>query len=315
MKNIPIGQHLIEKGLITEEQLQQVLAKQKESKGKMFGDVILEMKLVTENQFSEVLAERLNIPFVDLDKAVLIPDVVKRIPEDTARKYNCIALNKVGRRLTVATSEPSNFYAMEDLRVVTGCSINFSMATKGAVNRAIGKMYSAGQTDSIVEEATKQKEEEKSLEDLANEASNDRIDNAPIVKLASTIVADSFRKEATDIHIEPFRDFTKIRIRVNGDLIELMTLSSALHVALVTRFKILSGSRAPRTFLSSSCRTASPRYRRLVWDASWGNKTSSCQLSRTKYPWAFLKRYRSWLWSLLSRSGSPFPALAVRTAS
>ena len=241
MKNIPIGQHLIEKGLITEEQLQQVLAKQKESKGKMFGDVILEMKLVTENQFSEVLAERLNIPFVDLDKAVLIPDVVKRIPEDTARKYNCIALNKVGRRLTVATSEPSNFYAMEDLRVVTGCSINFSMATKGAVNRAIGKMYSAGQTDSIVEEATKQKEEEKSLEDLANEASNDRIDNAPIVKLASTIVADSFRKEATDIHIEPFRDFTKIRIRVNGDLIELMTLSSALHVALVTRFKILSG--------------------------------------------------------------------------
>ncbi len=241
MKNIPIGQHLIEKGLITEEQLQQVLAKQKESKGKMFGDVILEMKLVTENQFSEVLAERLNIPFVDLDKAVLIPDVVKRIPEDTARKYNCIALNKVGRRLTVATSEPSNFYAMEDLRVVTGCSINFSMATKGAVNRAIGKMYSAGQTDSIVEEATKQKEEEKSLEDLANEASNDRIDNAPIVKLASTIVADSFRKDATDIHIEPFRDFTKIRIRVNGDLIELMTLSSALHVALVTRFKILSG--------------------------------------------------------------------------
>ena len=161
MKNIPIGQHLIEKGLITEEQLQQVLAKQKESKGKMFGDVILEMKLVTENQFSEVLAERLNIPFVDLDKAVLIPDVVKRIPEDTARKYNCIALNKVGRRLTVATSEPSNFYAMEDLRVVTGCSINFSMATKGAVNRAIGKMYSAGQTDSIVEEATKQKEDKK----------------------------------------------------------------------------------------------------------------------------------------------------------
>ena len=241
MKNIPIGQHLIEKGLITEEQLQQVLAKQKESKGKMFGDVILEMKLVTENQFSEVLAERLNIPFVDLDKTTLIPDVVKRIPEDTARKYNCIALNKVGRRLTVATSEPSNFYAMEDLRVVTGCSINFSMATKGAVNRAIGKMYSAGQTDSIVEEATKQKEEEKSLEDLANEASNDRIDNAPIVKLASTIVADSFRKDATDIHIEPFRDFTKIRIRVNGDLIELMTLSSALHVALVTRFKILSG--------------------------------------------------------------------------
>jgi type IV pilus assembly protein PilB len=241
MKNIPIGQHLIEKGLITEEQLQEVLVKQKESKGKMFGDVILEMKLVTENQFSEVLAERLNIPFVDLDNFELIPDIVKRIPEDTARKYNVIALNKVGRRLTVATSEPSNFYAMEDLRAITGCSVSVQMATKAAINRAIGKMYSAGQTDSIVEEATKQKEEEKSLEDLISDAANDRIDNAPIVKLATAIVENSFRKDATDIHIEPFKDQTKVRIRVNGDLIELMTLSAALHVALVTRFKILSG--------------------------------------------------------------------------
>lgn len=242
MKNIPIGQHLIEKGLITEEQLQQVLAKQKESKGKkMFGDVILEMKILTENQFSEVLAERLNVPFVDLDNYELIPDVVKRIPAETARKYTVIAINKIGRRLTVATSEPSNFYMMEDLRAQTGCSIVVNMATKGAINRAIGKMYSAGQTDSIVEEATKQKEEEKSLDDLITDAANDRIDNAPIVKLASAIVENSFRKDATDIHIEPFKNFTKVRIRVNGDLIELMTLSSALHVALVTRFKILSG--------------------------------------------------------------------------
>lgn len=240
MKNIPIGQHLVEKGLITEEQLMEVLAKQKESKGRMFGDVLADMKLVTDVQFAEVLAERLNVPFVDLDNQELIPDVVKRIPEATARKYNVIALNKVGRRLTVATSEPSNFYAMEDLRVVTGCSISVNMATKGAINRAIGKMYSQGQTTSIVEEATKEKEEELSLDELVG-ASNDRIDNAPIVKLAAAIIENSYRKDATDIHIEPFKDKTVVRIRVNGDLIELMTLSSALHISLVTRYKILSG--------------------------------------------------------------------------
>ena len=241
MKNIPIGQHLIEKGLITEEQLQEILKKQKESDGKKkFGDVLLEQKYVTEDQFSEVLAERLNIPFVNLDNFELMPDIVKMIPEDAARKYNAIATHKVGRRLTVATSEPSDFYAMEDLRAITGCSISFNMASKGAVNRAIGKMYSAGQTDTIVEEATKQKEEELSLEELANEA-NERIDNAPIVKLATAIVENSFRKEATDIHIEPFKNYTRVRIRVNGDLIELMTISAALHVSLTTRFKILSG--------------------------------------------------------------------------
>ncbi len=129
---------------------------------------------------------------------------------------------------------------MEDLRVVTGCSISVNMATKGAINRAIGKMYSQGQTTSIVEEATKEKEEELSLDELVG-ASNDRIDNAPIVKLAAAIIENSYRKDATDIHIEPFKDKTVVRIRVNGDLIELMTLSSALHISLVTRYKILSG--------------------------------------------------------------------------
>ncbi len=242
MKNIPIGEHLIQKGLITEEQLQQVLAKQRESKERlMFGDALIQMKLVTENQFSEVLAERLNIQFIDIDKAELSPDIVKLIPEDMARKYTAIAVSKMGKRLTVATSEPSNFYMMEDLRAATGFSISVAMATKGAINRALGRLYSAGQTTTIVEEATKEKEEQKSLDDLVTDAANDRIDNAPIVKLASAIIEESFRKDCTDIHIEPFKNQTKIRIRVNGDLIELMTISSALHVSLVTRFKILSG--------------------------------------------------------------------------
>ena len=129
MKNIPIGEHLIEKGLITAEDLQRVLAAQKDekNKGKKMGDLLQEMGLVTENQFSEVLAERLNITFVDVDNFELIPDIVKKIPEDKARKYNCIALNKIGRRLTVATDNPSDFYAMEDLRGITGCSITFQM--------------------------------------------------------------------------------------------------------------------------------------------------------------------------------------------
>ncbi len=243
MKNIPIGEHLIEKGLLTQEQLDQVLAAQKEekNKGKKLGDLIVEMKMVTENQFAEVLAERLNISFIDLDAAELQSDIVKKIPEDKAKKYNCIAVNKVGRRLTVATDNPSDFYAMEDLRAITGCSISFQMATGPAVMRAIGRFYSQGVTETIVEEATKEKEEQVSLDDLVTEASNDRIDNAPIVKLANAIIENSFRKEATDIHIEPFATETKIRIRVNGDLIELMRISSSLHVALVTRFKILSG--------------------------------------------------------------------------
>lgn len=241
MKNGPIGQYLVEKGLINEEQLQEVLAKQKTQKGRLFGDVIIDMKLVSEEQFAQVLAERLNVPYVDLDNTELMPDIVKKIPEEKARQYCVIAVNKTGRKLSIATTNPMNLYAQEDLRVITGCNITALMSTKTAINKAIGKMYSEGQTKSVVQEAAKEKEEEEEI-DLKNlDLSADRIENAPIVKLATAIVENSFRKGATDIHIEPFKDDTKIRIRVNGDLIELMTFTSALHTSLVTRFKILSG--------------------------------------------------------------------------
>lgn len=240
MRNGPIGQYLVQKGLITEQQLQEVLAKQKEQKGRLFGDIVVEMKYVTDVEFAKVLAERLNVPYIDLDNTELIPDIVKKIPEATARKYNVIAVSKMGKRMTVATDDPVNFYIFEDLRVITGCSISSVLATKSSINRAIGKMYSEGKVSSVVDEATKEKEEEEI--DLAElDLSADRVENAPIVKLATAIVENAFRQDATDIHIEPFKDYTKIRIRVNGDLIELMTLTSALHTSLVTRFKILSG--------------------------------------------------------------------------
>ncbi|MBR1863876.1 MAG: Flp pilus assembly complex ATPase component TadA [Ruminococcus sp.] len=239
MRNGPIGQYLVEKGLITEQQLQEVLEKQKTEKGKLFGDVIIEMKYVSDVDFAKTLAERLNVQYIDLDATELQPDIVKRIPEQTARKYNVIAVNKVGKRMMVATNDPVNFYVFEDLRMITGCNITALLATKSSINKAIGRMYSAGQVDEVVDAATQEKAEGE--EDMELDLSQDRIENAPIVKLATAIVEQAYRQDCTDIHIEPFKNETKIRIRVNSDLIEMMTLDTRLHVSLVTRFKILSG--------------------------------------------------------------------------
>ena len=242
MRNGPIGQYLVEKGLLTEEDLKAVLEKQKaEGNTKKFGDIVVEMKLVSDVDFAKTLAERMNIEYVDLDSAPLLADVVKLIPEQTARKYNVIPVKKIGRRMMVATNDPMNFYVFEDLRVITGCNITAQLATKGAINRAIGKMYSEGAAAKVAEEAKQEKEEESvNLDEI--DLSSDRVDNAPIVKLATAIVEQAYRQGATDIHIEPFKDHTKIRVRVNSDLIPLMAdLDSRLHVSLVTRFKILSG--------------------------------------------------------------------------
>ena len=242
MRNGPIGQYLVEKNLLSEEDLKLVLDKQKqEGNTKKFGDLVVEMKLVSDVDFAKTLAERMNVEYIDLDNTTLNADVVKLIPEQTARKYNVIAVKKIGRRMMVATNDPMNFYVFEDLRVITGCNITAQLATKNSINRAIGKMYSEGAAAKVAEEAKQEKDDENvDLNEI--DLSADRIDNAPIVKLATAIVEQAFRQGATDIHIEPFKDHTKIRVRINSDLVPLMeNLDSRLHVSLVTRFKILSG--------------------------------------------------------------------------
>lgn len=243
MKNIPIGQYMVNEGVITEEQLQHVLDVKKEENvpGKFFGDYVIELGYVTDVQFAQVLAKKLNVPFVDLNDPEVNIDIeaVKKIPEALAKKHTIIAIKVTGKRLTVASHDPVNFYIFEDIKVSTGMDVVPVLATKEAITKAIGKSYSMQNTGAILDSVTSQFADD----DIngADDESADRIDNAPIVKLATTIVENSFRAGATDIHIEPFKTFTRIRIRVNGDLIELMNVSNVVHNALVTRLKIISG--------------------------------------------------------------------------
>ena len=243
MKNIPIGQYMVNEGIITEQQLQHVLDVKKEENtpGKYFGDYVIELGYVTDVQFGQALAKKLNVPFVDLNDPETIIDVeaVRKIPESLAKKHTIIAIKVTGKRLTVATHDPVNFYIFEDIKVTTGMDVVPVLATKAAITKAIGKNYSMQNTSSILDSIDNQFTDD----DLnaIDEESADRIDNAPIVKLATTIVENSFRADATDIHIEPFKTYTRIRIRVNGDLIELMNVSNVVHNALVTRLKIISG--------------------------------------------------------------------------
>ncbi len=240
MRNERIGDYLVSQGLLNEEQLQKVLQSQKESNGaKKFGDVVVELGFMTEVNFTKALAGKLRVQYVDLDNVEINTDAVQKVPEQLARKHTVIAINIQGKRLTVATNDPVNFIVLEDIKVSTGMDTVPVLATTSAINKAIGKCYSMQNVDTVLE----------GVNALANDLggsieeqeSQDRVESAPIVKLATTIVENSFRADATDIHIEPFDKYTRIRIRVNGDLVELMNISSAVHSALTTRFKLISG--------------------------------------------------------------------------
>ena len=215
MRNIPIGQYLVEQNMISNEQLERVLFAQRESQGsKRFGEVIVDMGYMSEIKFAQALAGKLKVPYVDLATFKIDDEAVSKIPESLAKKHTVIAIDIVGKRLTVATDDPINFNILEDIKVITGMDTIPVLATRSSINKAIGEKYTMANIDSVNESLS-----QFGTETLNDEESKERVESAPIVKLATTIVENSFRAEATDIHIEPFKTFTRIRIRVNGDLI------------------------------------------------------------------------------------------------
>lgn len=238
MRNVRIGDYLVEQNLITTEQLQEVLAAQKEAQGtKRFGELVVELGFMSEVKFAQALAGKLHVQYVDLDNIEIDYEAVRKVPEALAKKHTIIAINIQGKRLTVATDDPINFIILEDIKVSTGMDTVPVLATRSAINKAIGKCYSMQNVDSVLEGVQQFSEGEETEDD----GSKDRIENAPIVKLATTIVENAFRADATDIHIEPFKTYTRIRIRVNGDLVELMNVSNVVHNSLTTRLKLISG--------------------------------------------------------------------------
>ena len=237
MRNIRIGDYLVEQGLINNQQLEDVLEKQKESQGqKRFGEVIVELGYLSEVRFAQALAGKLKVPYVDLERIEINEDAVVKIPEAMAKKHTVIAIDIVGKKLTIATDDPINFNILEDIKVITGMDSTPVLATKSSINKAIGKHYSMQNVDDVLEDMS-------SLigSNTEDEESKERVESAPIVKLANTIIENSFRADATDIHIEPFKTYTRIRIRVNGDLMELMNVSSVVQNSLATRIKLISG--------------------------------------------------------------------------
>ncbi len=230
MRNIPIGQYLVEQNMITNEQLDRALFAQRESQGqKRFGEVIVEMGYMSEIKFAQALAGKLKVPYVDLQSFKIDDEAVSKIPESLAKKHTVIAIDIVGKRLTVATDDPINFNILEDVKVITGMDTIPVLATRSAINKAIGDKYTMANIDSVNESLS-----QFGTDISDDEASKERVESAPIVKLATTIVENSFR-------LEPFKTFTRIRIRVNGDLVELMSISNAVHGALSTRIKLISG--------------------------------------------------------------------------
>ncbi|MDE6777411.1 MAG: hypothetical protein K2J25_05660 [Oscillospiraceae bacterium] len=141
MRNIRIGDYLVEQEFITQEQLNQVLAKQKENSEKCFCETVVELGFISEVNLSKARARILRVPYVDLPNWDIDEEAVRKVPEILAKKYTVIAINVQGRRLIVATDDPINLAVLEEIKMHTGMDTIPVMATKSAITKAIDSMY------------------------------------------------------------------------------------------------------------------------------------------------------------------------------
>lgn len=237
VKNIPIGEVLKEYGYITQEQLSQALAYQKADGTKRLGTILIDMGYVTERQVLSALAQRLNQQLITLDTFPVEIDAVQKIPKTLAVKYNLIAIAESGGRLTVATSDPLNFYAVEDIRLVTNMPIVVCLAERASIDNAIDYYYAEVKAKEAVTSANLV------MDDPAITFDEEAVDDSsltPVVKLLNSLLIRGYSTNASDIHIEPFEDKTIVRMRIDGMIVEYVTLSSTLHPSLIARTKILA---------------------------------------------------------------------------
>ena len=238
VKSKRLGDLLLDVGLISQEQLNQALNIQRET-GKKLGEVFNDENIVSEIQIIEALEIQLGVPHLDISKFPVEVEAVKLIDESLAKRYGLIPISKDGKTLTVAMSDPTNIFAMDDIRMSTNFEIKPVISTKKSIENAIEQFYDTENAKKALEEFEREDENLEAVEAL-DELELTQLNNAPVVKLVNSIIKQAVNKKVSDIHIEPYEKHIRVRFRIDGDLREMMTPSKTVHGALTTRIKIMA---------------------------------------------------------------------------
>jgi type IV pilus assembly protein PilB len=230
-----VGQLMIERGLVTEEQLEQALETQRERGGRL-GETLVEQGAITSVELAAVLADHLGVPFVDLRAGS--PDLVlaAMIPENVARRYNALPVARWGEQLVIAMANPSDVFAVDDLRVLTGQPVIAAMAEPQHLSETLDRAYQHAHVESSLGDATT---------DAAptDETSvvEDPVMDGPMVRLVDALLEQAATDKASDLHIEPTTEKVVIRVRIDGVLHDTSEAPLAVLRPMISRLKVLSG--------------------------------------------------------------------------
>lgn len=227
-----LGEMLLEAGRITQEQLDKALILHKRT-GDRLGKVLVQQGYITENGLLRVLHQKLGIPLVDLSATMPEKEAVRLVPMTLAERHGLIPIRKNGHKLLVAMVDPTNFFAIDDLRMVSQCEIEPALAPEVDIQRAIDQFY--GVADLVEKSVSQLKKEE-----YAFASEIETSEDAPVINIVNSLISQAVKTGASDIHMEPQEKGLRIRFRVDGVLREMTSFPKHTQNAIVSRVKIMS---------------------------------------------------------------------------
>jgi len=241
-----LGDMLVEAGKISPDQLREALDAQKKDGGRL-GTNLVKLGAISEEDLVDFLSQRYGVPAINLSEVEVDENIIKIIPAEVARKYTILPVSKAGARLTIAMVDPTNVFAMDDIKFMTGYNVEPVVASEVAVRAAIDEYY--GSTHSIelrkvmedlVETDDADLEVLEEDEDLDLAALEQQSEEAPVVRLVNIFLTDAIKRGASDIHIEPYEKEYRVRYRIDGILYEMMRPPIKLKEAITSRLKIMA---------------------------------------------------------------------------
>ena len=255
---VRIGELLLKEKRITADQLQEALNYQKANGGKL-GFNLVKLGFVKDEEITSLLSKQYGVPSINLAQFEIDPAVIKLIPAETAQKYQIVPLSRSGATLTIAMTDPTNVFAMDDIKFMTGYNVEPVVASETAVAESIARYYALGRPAaatgaggaSALDIATKSIEEMTvagaedvevldELEEISAESLEKQGAEAPVIKLVNVVLMSAIQKGASDIHIEPYEKEFRIRYRVDGVLYNIMAPPMKMRDAITSRIKIMA---------------------------------------------------------------------------
>lgn len=241
---LPLGQVLLNRGVVTQEQVDQALSRQQIiGHSKLLGELLVELGFCTDNQICSALAEAYGVPYAQLTPKLCDPAIVELLPRDFLEEHVVLPLFKVHDTLTVALSEPSNVFVIEEIQRLSGCRVQVVCATARDIRATLQNYLPAANVfviDDIIDDVAL--ENFAMIENLPQDIADleEVAGQSPVVKLVNYLIYTAVHENASDIHIEPDEKKLRVRYRVDGQLYEKLRPPHQMHAAIVSRIKIMA---------------------------------------------------------------------------